>query len=37
CGFKYHHIIKDQYVEYLDEIRTEVICRLTKSEWQKQQ
>lgn len=33
CGFKHHHVIEEQYVAFLDEIKTENICRLTKNEW----
>uniref|UniRef100_UPI00301E61AF GNAT family N-acetyltransferase n=1 Tax=Vibrio cholerae TaxID=666 RepID=UPI00301E61AF len=30
CGFKFHHVIEEQYVECLDEVKVENICRLTK-------
>lgn len=33
CGFKFHHVIEEQYAEFLDEVRIENICRLTKNEW----
>ncbi len=33
CGFKFHHVIEEQYAEFLDEVKVENICRLTKEEW----
>ncbi|CRL62558.1 GNAT family N-acetyltransferase [Proteus penneri] len=33
CGFKFHHVIEERYMEFLDEVKVENICRLTKDEW----
>ena len=33
CGFKHHHIIEKQYVEFLNEVKTENISCLTRDEW----
>ncbi|MEQ4921927.1 GNAT family N-acetyltransferase [Proteus hauseri] len=33
CGFKYHHIIEKQYVEFLDEVKIENISCLTRDDW----
>ncbi|MBD2781387.1 GNAT family N-acetyltransferase [Xenorhabdus szentirmaii] len=33
CGFRHHHVIDEQYVVIMDEIRTENISRITRDEW----
>lgn len=33
CGFSYHHTNKDIHWELMDDVRTEHITRLTKSQW----
>lgn len=34
CGFLYHHNIERQYIELLDEYRSEIVSKITKTQWE---
>lgn len=34
CGFKYHHIEKDKPWPLMNDVRTEIITRITREEWE---